>query len=446
MINKVITLKRVLKDFPTDLVTKKQREILLQNKHWEMTTDYAKKEIKTLSNLTHKILDNIPSKVFNTQLPNMPHPLSFELGHTTLFYENFINRFLNNTSPINPDNNIFDSIYNLPDERKHLSFPSLENQKRYYDSITYQILDNLPETKLNPIASYLLNQCFLHHHMHLEVYLFLLNQLRFTSNLGYPFISYEKAIPLEFINIKGGKFFQGKKENEDFFWDNETPPFTVNIDDFKVSKYPITNSQYLDFINSNGYQNKKYWSEEGWRWKTKNNISLPLTYFHENNQFYRNVFDQTRKLELDYPVCHVSYWEAEAFANFHNARLPTESEMEYLMTNNNQTKYPWSDDERKINNNYGGDICSVLEYKDENKDGVCGLMGNVWQWTKTPFHPYPKYQIDPTYERFSYPFFFFRNIVKGSSWCAPYSVAYPKYRNSQPKEARFHYIGIRLVK
>ena len=71
-------------------------------------------------------------------------------------------------------------------------------------------------------------------------------------------------------------------------------------------------------------------------------------------------------------------------------------------------------------------------------------MGNIWQWTKTPFHPYNGYKIDPSYERFSYPFFFFRNIIKGSSWCSPFN--YPQYRNAQPKETRFQYIGIRLVK
>lgn len=442
----MITLKNVLNKFPTDLVTKKQREIILRNKKWQMSSNYALDELNKLSDLTHKILHDIPSNIFNTQLSNMPHPLSFELGHTTLFYENFINRFINNQSPINPDNKIFDSILNLPDERKHLNFPTLERQKKYYNSVTSQIIDNLPKDNLNPIASHLLNQSFLHHHMHLEVYLFLLNQLQYKSNLGFPFKSHEQVVPLEFLSIKGGYFYQGKNNNEDFNWDNEVPAFTVEIDDFKVSKYPITNLQYLEFITNKGYQRKEFWSEEGWRWKTRNNIQLPLNYFYQNNQYYRNVFDQTRELEMDYPVCHISYWEAEAFANYHQARLPTESEMEYLMTNNNQTKYPWGDNEIEINNNYQGDICSVLEFKDANNQGVHGLMGNVWQWTSTPFHPYPKYQIDPTYERFSYPFFFFRTIVKGSSWCAPYSVAYPKYRNSQPKNTQFQYIGIRLVK
>lgn len=157
--------------FPSDLVTKSQREIILHNKKWEMSTNYALNEFNKLSKLTNTILDNIPPDIFNKKLSNMPHPLSFELGHTTLFYENFINRFINNKSPLNPDNKIYDSILNLPEERTKLNFHTLEQQKKYYDSVTLQIINNLPEGKLTPIASHLLNQAFLHHYMHLEVYL-----------------------------------------------------------------------------------------------------------------------------------------------------------------------------------------------------------------------------------------------------------------------------------
>lgn len=396
------------------------------------------KELNTVNAMTKQIYSKYSS--FNGILyktnGNTPHPLIFEVGHINNFYKT---RVLNE-----PPSDLFDSMTNIPEHRKYHIYPKIEDQLDDLDRTIDRVIDLSKESKVN---TYLSTVGLFHHHMHMEVPFFLSQTF-----LGpHPLISRDIfkcrgfTKPITWLPIEGGEFTQGTK---DALWDNEEPCFTAKVKDFEMAKYPITQGEYIEFMDDGGYTNKALWSHRGWMWKELSNAKHPIYWERGELTWYRWDFDVRVPVEPDFPVCNISYWEAEAYAKWKGARLPTETEMEYALTNGGTTKWPWGDKfDDRCNMNYTGSQCSVYEYeKDSNKWGVHGLMGNIWQWTQTPFQPYDGFSIDPVYDTFSYPFFYDRFVVKGASWCSSSMVCYPSYRNAQERDSRHHYIGIRLVR
>lgn len=171
-----------------------------------------------------------------------------------------------------------------------------------------------------------------------------------------------------------------------------------------VSKYCITNRQYVEFICNNGYDNEHLWSRDGWNYIQTNRISKPL-YDIENDQ---------------YPIVHLSYYEAEAFASWKNCRLPTMDEWEKLASNDYSTLYPWGNDVLSNNKQF----YPVDHVTNQNQNGIVGLVGNCWEWTQSSSYT---------------------SNVKGGSWITPLILCHYKYNNIQHKSTRIHFIGFRLV-
>jgi ergothioneine biosynthesis protein EgtB len=388
-----------------------------------------------------------------------PHPMIFELGHITLFYmHNFLRHF------IDLDINelyyeMFDSLINKPENRINSEIINFSNQYKKYKEVIDKIELFINEKNITNIESYMLNMCLLHNEMHNEVLLFLLDMIGHKSPIKNEINIFtndeNEMLNNKFIYVKGGKFFQGLNINDkENVWDNEMPKHEINVKSFYCQKYPVTNKEYIKFIDDGGYYNKNYWSKEGIKWLEKSKTNKPKFWLKKNGLYLRKHFDNVIPIvgsELNKPIVKVNYYEAEAYAKYIGGRLPNESEYEYMATNKGLTKFPWGNDENKekySNINYNnGDVLQVNTYKKyKNNDGIVDLMGNCWYWTSTHFHPYDCFIIDPVYDTFSYPFFYFRMIVKGAAWTCGLELAYPQYRNSQEPEKRFHYTGIRVVK
>ena len=156
---------------------------------------------------------------------------------------------------------------------------SIDTIKQCYDSVTLNTIIKLTQlqifqNKLDPITSYLINLSLLHNHMHLESFCFSLQLLKFpkpvSENLFNPIIKSDVDCENYFIKIKGDTFVQGWNDTDDnFTFDNEKPSFQTHVKDFSVSKFPVTQGQFINFIHSGGYNDKKFWCHEGWRWKIK---------------------------------------------------------------------------------------------------------------------------------------------------------------------------------
>ena len=209
---------------------------------------------------------------------------------------------------------------------------------------------------------------------------------------------------------------------------------------------------FLQFYFDKGYEKDEYWSYRGNIWKHQNKIKHPLYWKFINNSIYTNYFSNLIELKkiYNFPIIHISWYEAEAFCKWKGGRLPTESEWEYLSTNGSKTLYPWGNDENGFNNcntNYKQNwICSTMENKNENYSGIEQLIGNCWEWCQENIYPYDNFKIDPVYREMSYPFFGFKKICRGGAWCVPDMLITSSYRNAQMPDCRKQYIGFRCVK
>ena len=169
------------------------------------------------------------------------------------------------------DPNIYDSFKVNRRDRWLVKLKSSNKILLNINNLLKQISENLLEKKYGNKEKYLIELGQLHHEMHNESFVFT-NQLLGNKILPYPQTSSENILSnnIEFINIEGGEFTQGANKNE-FSFDNERPNFLQQVDDFQVSKYCITNGQFLEFVESGGYQREDLWIPSGWRWiKQKN--------------------------------------------------------------------------------------------------------------------------------------------------------------------------------
>jgi len=328
---------------------------------------------------------------------------------------------------------------------------------------------------LNAVDSYLIMIGILHNDMHYEA--ILLTQ-KFYS---YPKPTNFKSIFLDagdsngigsevnndigFMSIKGGEFTQGysteNKKEIDFSFDNERPAFKTRVDDFTVSKYPITEGQYIAFIDANCYYNSDYWCLESWEWLSKYEITLPLgwSYVFSNGnkmekQYYKKVNNRNIPVNRNSkkPICHISWYEAKAYCNWKGVRLMKENEWEYLATQKGTTRFPWGNQLPDINNTNidytNGDIIDV-DYFDkinnENKNNNnLQLIGNVWEWCDEVIYPYNGFEIDPVYREMSYPFFGRKRICRGGCWATSNFLISGTYRNAQDPDCRLQWIGFRV--
>jgi len=268
-------------------------------------------------------------------------------------------------------------------------------------------------------------------------------------------------------------------------FDHEKWEHKVEVDTFDIARVPVTNIEYLEFVKKDGYTIRKYWSSEGWRWKTNNNITCPKywvkpiekTQQHKsgsttssrnssnssnssNSKWKVHNFDQIMNLPLDHPVAHVSWYECEAYCNWlgGGCRLPTEAEWEIAAVGlEKNRRYPWGRVfESSTPNHHRANIdlvhlgtVSVNEYSNgDSIESQCRQMcGNVWEWTATTFYPYPGYVMDWPYRENSCPWFGFSKVAKGGAWSTTSNLSHSTHRNFyEPGGRREVPLGFRIVR
>jgi iron(II)-dependent oxidoreductase len=197
---------------------------------------------------------------------------------------------------------------------------------------------------------------------------------------------------------------------EGFAYDNERPRHTVAVAAFQIARHPVSNASWMHFSEGGGYERREWWSDEGWAWKQEYDIT--------HHPAIAAAAGRTGGAQS--PVCHVSWFEAAAFARAHNARLPTEAEWEKAAT--------WNHED---NGGHGG---------------VLGGVGRVWEWTRSCFSGYPGFEAYP-YREYSEVFFGedYR-VLRGGSWATHPRVASLTFRNWDLPQRRQIFAGLRLVR
>jgi gamma-glutamyl hercynylcysteine S-oxide synthase len=220
---------------------------------------------------------------------------------------------------------------------------------------------------------------------------------------------------LELIPLAGGGLMIGADRQAGFSYDNEQPRHRVALASFQIGRTPVSNRAWQAFIETGGYHRRELWSEHGWSWRQSQDVQRPL-YWNADGSTTR--FDRRRAIDPDEPVCHVSHFEAEAFARHHEARLPTEFEWE---------------------------AAAIIEPSGPEKL-LCGVQHSVWQWTSTEFHGYPGFRADP-YPEYSEQFFGHGyRVLRGGSWVSSPRVATAQFRNWDLPERRQIFSGLRLAR
>jgi ergothioneine biosynthesis protein EgtB len=280
-----------------------------------------------------------------------------------------------------------------------------------------------------------------HECQHSETISLILQLQQLQTLPDYPLVtstSNQKVLP-EMIEVPAGTFLMGSDTNPQ---DNARPSHQVHLDNYWIDRYPVTCGQYREFIEAGGYQTRQWWSQAGWEWLHKNPVAKPL--YWSDNQAWDH-----------HPVYGVSWYEAEAYANFAGKRLPTEAEWEKVARWNpvteNATAYPWGND--RPNSSHGnfdtrvGQTTPVNSYPaGKSHYGADDLLGNVWEWTASWFSPYPDFEFFP-YRGYSQVYFDYQHrVLRGGSWATRPQALSSSWRNWYYPHLRQIFAGFRCAK
>ena len=375
--------------------------------------------------------------VFYMKPESTRHPIIFYFGHTATF---FINKLVVANiihERINPE---YESMFaigvdemNWDDmDTEHYKWPSVEEVKAYRTQVRDKVLElidtlemKLPISQEDPMWIILMG--IEHERIHLETSSVLHRQLpieEIKDNSFFPRCDEVGEAPVnEMISIEGGKIRLGKEKNDPLYgWDNEYGREEVEVSSFATSKFLVSNAEFLDFVEDKGYENKKYWDEEGLHFLALKNASHPVFWIKEENGYTYRAMLEEMPLPLNWPV-DVNYLEAKAFCRWKsekdnkNYRLLTEAEWYRLYERAGILDIPAFDDRRaNINFRYWASSSPVNKF---SFGDLFDVMGNVWQWSESHMDAFEGFEVHPAYDDFSVPTFDGKhNLIKGGSWAS----------------------------
>jgi gamma-glutamyl hercynylcysteine S-oxide synthase len=261
------------------------------------------------------------------------------------------------------------------------------------------------------------------------------------------------ATGLELIEVPGGPCTIGTSAPR-FAYDNERPRHLTDVRGYLIGQTPITNASYLTFVEGGGYRRREWWSDEGWAWKEQYDITRPMGWTADLAAEWQ--LGALEPLDPQRPVVHISWFEADAFARAHGARLPTETEWEKAATWDQESYrprvYPWGDDpllpgvHANVDHLGCGSAPAAAYPQGPSPYGCLGMIGDVWEWTASGFTAYPGFAAYP-YREYSEVFFGGDyKVLRGGSWATRAHVITPTFRNWDHPQRRQIFSGLRIAK
>jgi ergothioneine biosynthesis protein EgtB len=407
----------------------------------------------SLASLYHSVRDRSrhicsPLMIEDHSLQPMPDasPAKWHLAHTTWFFETMLlSEQLSGYRSFHPAfRNLFNSYYNSIGDRPlralryTLSRPSLEEVHAYRDHVD-DAMTRFFERDLAPGIRDLVLLGINHEQQHQELIVtdvkngLWVNPLRPAYRDALSFTGSRRGTsPLRWCAFDGGVCEVGFAGDE-FAFDNERPRHKVLLGPFRLASRLVTNAEYLEFINDGGYANPQLWLSDGWDCVRTNQWSAPLYWEQRDGQWWTYTMGGMRVLDLDEPVCHVSFYEAEAYAHWAGARLATEFEWETAAGTVPTTG-------------------NLLESETlhprpaEPSQPLAQMFGDVWEWTSSAYSPYPGFKPAPgAVGEYNGKFMCNQMVLRGGSCATPESHIRSSYRNFFPPHARWQFMGIRLA-
>jgi ergothioneine biosynthesis protein EgtB len=374
------------------------------------------------------------------------HPFIFYVGHLPAFAWNQICGGVLGWESVNPG---FDDLFSRgidpdvetgechahPDVPQ--SWPDLKSVLGYRDRVRAAVLDSFDAVLERAARDVMAEQGRIfhmvleHEYMHQETLLYMLQEApqeikqRLHHTDQYQIAGEATGAQM---TVPGGNAGLGARFDAlEFGWDNEFPEFNVEVPEFRMDSLPVTNGRFLEFVESGGYANPRWWLQEDWRWKVGAGLDAPNVWRRVDGRWlYRTVFDLLPLEQvLSWPV-YVSLAEARSYARWRGARLPTEPEFHRAAYGAPRASFSTS--------NLGFARWSpspVGVADDDHAFGIKDLIGNGWEWTTTPFQPFPGFSpYIAGYKEYSADFFDNKHFVlKGGSWATALELVRPSFRN-----------------
>jgi len=379
-------------------------------------------------------------------LQSMPEasPTKWHLAHTTWFFETFILLpHLPNYKAFDPRYKyLFNSYYKQLGSHPYrgarglMSRPSLQQIHAYRDYVERALLSFVEDAnrEIRDLVELGLN----HEQQHQELivtdikHALWSSPLRPEANRNSSFTNSDLA-PIAWNDFEEGIYWIGH-EGQGFAFDNESPRHQVFLQPFQIASRPVTNGEYLEFMKDNGYTRPELWLSDGWDTVCTQHWDAPLYWERRDEgswwQFTTNGF---RGLDLREPVCHVSFYEADAYARWAGARLPREEEWE-VAAGNVPRRGAFLEDH-------------VYHPQPASGGGNQQMFGDVWEWTASPYVAYPGFQpAAGLIGEYNGKFMCNQMVLRGGSCATPSSHIRATYRNFFPPQAKWQFSGIRLAK
>ncbi len=428
-------------------------EPLMQKTERTDLSDSVREELmnryRTVRSFTEELTSPLETEDYVIQVAEHTSPAKWHLAHTSWFFETFL---LAKEKPgyqsLHPQYSyLFNSYYlqtGVPHcraRRGNISRPTVREVFEYRASVDRHVLELIEQSnkdRFSDIAS-IIKIGLNHEQQHQEL---LLTDLKFmfAQNPLYPV--YRKAerprihsIPEhDWISFDEGIYHVGHSGNG-FGYDNEFPRHKTYLHSFQIASRLVTNGEYMEFIEDGGYDEPRWWLEEGYSAVGKEGWESPLYWTRKEGEWHYFTLGGLEKVDPGEPVCHVSYFEADAFARWAGCRLPTEQEWEIAAGD-------FTGEGNFVEKGYRQPMALRTSGAGANQ-----MYGDVWEWTGSPYTPYPGYEPLPgALGEYNGKFMCNQYVLRGGSCATSRAHIRRTYRNFFYPDKRWQFMGIRLAR
>ena len=409
---------------------------MTQSAHPEVETSALFKQVRALTLALAKPLSDADATV---QSMDDASPAKWHLAHTSWFFETFVLRNLPGYRAFDPAYAYLFNSYDEADGARHarpkrglLTRPSLDEVRAYRAHVDAALADALPN--LDAQACSIVELGCQHEQQHQELLLTDILHL-FAQNPLKPALWESRAVspspvpgPIRWIEGREGRAEIGH-DGPGFAFDCEGPRHPVLLAPHAIADRPVTNAEWIAFIEDGGYRDPRWWLSDGWAWVQRDGIAAPLYWERDGQGWASFGLDGLKPIDPTAPATHVSFFEADAFAAYAGARLPTEAE--------------WESTAAGLAPHEG----QFLDKAGPVRPKDFGMFGSVWEWTGSAYRPYPGFRAaEGAVGEYNGKFMSGQFVLKGGSCATPRGHARASYRNFFYPHQRWQFTGIRLAR
>ena len=427
----------------------------------QKSTQTLLEQFNTTRSRTLELVQTLEKDDFVVQTAFYMSPPKWHLGHVSWLYEVVLSKTNPNyqfySKEFSEYLNSYYQQFGVPNDKGRrgiISRPTVEQIFEYFELVNNRVREFLNKETLDDKAKYLLTMAFHHECQHQELMVYDLQHL--LADVYKPVKKNQRPtstnLKQESIFVKGGLYSMGYN-GTDYCYDIELPEHKVYLNDFKIDAYPVTNGEFLEFINAGGYKDFKYWLSDGWEKVKQNDWNAPMYWETHDDEWFVRDFLGKRKINPNEPVCHVSFYEASAYCKWAGKRLPTEAEWEKAACwdeeKQRKTIFPWGNSEPTENN------ANLLEShlwaqteigaypEGKSPVGCHQMIGDVWEWTSSEFTGYPGFKTG--FDEYNDKWFTNQKVLRGGSFGTPKMSIRSSYRNFFRLDERWLYSGFRCA-